>query len=132
MNRKNITQTIVVVALSLTVFLTSAFGAEPQPPSKSQATQLLTLMGYKDIQVGAIIASGSSSTVIGIGRDQSGQVVSISEQLFYDADIGWFRYEFDNAINPLARPTKLRMWTLSGYKEVLPKQEEKTDKAQSP
>ncbi len=97
MNRKNIAYTIVITAFAVTTFLTPLNAAEPKPLSKSQAVQLLTLMGYQDVEVGAIVhgyapiftaraGTQNEATVLGIGRID-GKVTKLECQLFYDADI---------------------------------------------
>ena len=70
-----------------------------------------------------MIGCQNVARVLGMGR-RDGVVRGLDQLFLYDADIGWFDYEYDNKISP----TKLRMWTLSGYKECHPKQPEGADK----
>jgi len=127
MNQNQILKTIAIAAFALTNFLLPGSAAEAKPLSKSQAAQLLVSMGYEDAEVGAIVqgfapmtGSQNVATVLGIGRSK-GQIKKLEVQFFYDADVGWFGYEYDgNEIS--GKPvTKLRMWTPSGYSEVRPK-----------
>ena len=130
MKQKNIACVIVITVLALTTFLTPAYAGGPKPLSKSEAAQLLALMGNENVVIGAIIqpaataiGSGQSSvTVLAIGR-MNGKIKKIAQTFFYDADIGWFDYEYDGGNDAFGRrpTTKLRMWTQSGYKEILPK-----------
>jgi len=57
------------------------------------------------------------------------QVVRQNHQQLRDARvIGWFYYEYDSSIGSKEPPTNLKMWTLSGYKELRPKPTEAQDK----
>lgn len=110
-----------LLALGAIAAFSAASAAEPKPLAKNQAVQLITSMGYQDVEVGAIVhgfAVGSDShsvaTAFGIGR-RNGLTEKLQVILFYDVDTGWFGYEYDTP------PTKLRTWTLAGYKEFRPK-----------
>ena len=72
--------------------------------------------------------------MIGIGR-KDGNVEKIKTPFYYDADIGWFYYEYDLNEKQEAlggHPTKLRLWSISGYKEIQPKQPSDANKGKSP
>jgi len=87
-------------------------------------------MSYTNVEVAAIVqgmpTGPNSATVIAIGQSD-GVIKKIDMQFLYDADIGWFYYQYDG--DDLSVPTtKLKMWTLSGYKEIQPKQPNEADK----
>lgn len=135
-NHKGIECLIVIMAFVFGLFFIS-YAAEPKPFTKSQAAQLLSSMGYKDVEVGAIvlglgqqyqenlsgdrgmvdIGGGQNiARVLAIGREKDGKPQRIILTFYYDTEIGWFYHVYDDK--------KLRMWTLSGYKEFRPKQTE--------
>jgi hypothetical protein len=122
-------QTLSLVIVTATFFIFQCFGADFKPLTKAQAVQLLQIMGYKAVEIGAIVqqmgalaGAQNVATVIAIAT-RDGKTVKLEQGFFYDTEIGWFFHEFDDAgSSGLASPTKLRMWTLSGYKELRPKQ----------
>jgi hypothetical protein len=114
-------QIVTFTLATLVLVACDSYGAEVKPLSKPQAEKLLALLGYEEIEVGAVIqhqsilsGAPSVSMVIAIGRSQ-GEIKKIEQTFYYDTESGWFFYQFDNPSN------KLRMWTLDGYKELRPK-----------
>ncbi len=116
---------IIVVALTLGACGSRTQADDSHPLEKADAVKILQSMGYQNVAVGAIIqgAGGlvnnpSVATVIAIGiRD--GKVTKIEQTLTYDKEIGWFYHQFDG--NQFGGgETKIRLWTLAGYKEVMP------------
>jgi hypothetical protein len=78
-------------------------------------------MGYKEIAVGAVVqglvamsGTQNGATILAIAR-RNGEIQKVDLQVFYDADIGWFFPEYDTP------PTRLRIWSLSGFDELRPK-----------
>lgn len=107
--------------LTSLLFSADAKAAEPKPLTKSQAAQILQLMGYEDAEIGAIVqgmgmgfSSQNVATVFAIGRLR-GNTEKIETQFFYDAEMGWFNHQFAES------PARLRIWSLGGYKECWPK-----------
>jgi hypothetical protein len=128
-------QKTIIAILALTVFILSASGAPPPLLTKSQANQLLTLMGFKDVEVAAVVAgsseafvpSESAATVIAIGRrPEDGQVTKLVTTFQYDADIGWFKYQFNGGEMERRPITMIRLVSLSGIKTISPKQAEES------
>ena len=122
------------------MFSAPAIGDDVKPLDKQTATTILELMGNKQVTVGAIVVGASPSvrSVLAVGV-RNGKEVKIQDNFEYDADLGWFNFEFQvtNAkgqpINPDLPPppamfggggsgvshVKLRIWSVSGYKEVV-------------
>jgi hypothetical protein len=127
MNRKTITYLIWLAMCTVTISQGRLHAGDPKPFARSQAVQLLTSMGYKDVRVGAIVhgfapmtGSQNVATVVAIGH-RDGKLHKLERHFFYDDEIGWFSYEYDGSEMKGTPTTKLRMWTLSGYREVRPK-----------
>jgi hypothetical protein len=121
MKKRNLASSVLITAFVLTAILPALLAAEPKPLTKDQAAKLLASMGYEDIAVGAIVQGVAAMTstpngamVLAIAR-RNGEIQKVELQVFYDADTGWFYHEYDTP------PTRLRIWSLSGYDELRPK-----------
>ena len=115
---------IALVSATICILLpVIAFGAEL---SKSDATKLLIIMGYKNLAVAAVINGVGAMGIVAFSSPNVAMVIAygevigdrilegkkIRETFYYDKDIGWFYFEF-------AIPKKaVRLWTLKGYTEV--------------
>lgn len=92
---------------------------EQGPPvlTRSDAAKLLIHMDYSRVEIVAVVsgvhtkgvAAISCSTVIALAR-REGKDCEIVQSFFYDRELGWFYYEFENA--------RARIWTITGYREL--------------
>lgn len=111
---------IALVTATICVFFPIiAFGAEL---SKSDATTILTNMGYKNLNLVAVIngigamgmgAFSSPNTAMAIGyAEQGGKGTAFHETFFYDKDIGWFFFQTNDA------STTMKVWATKGFLDV--------------
>src|SRR5438128_2476719 len=116
---------VAIVALSFvlaSIVAAARLSAAPdvKPLDKAMAAKIITSAGYGDVVVvaviqGAAIGRGGSlavgengCTVLGIGRLE-GKVKEIQEIFFYDTDLGWFFYRYDEKTGD----ERFRVWTAS-------------------
>ncbi len=120
---------LAVVLVFATICILSPIIASGAELSKPDATKLLTLMGFNNLAVAAVIngvgamelgASGGMpgafsspnlATVIAYG-ELNGQGKEIRMTFYYDKDISWFYFEV------AGQKKAVKLWTLKGYTEV--------------
>lgn len=134
--RRSYIPSIAVVVVGLFVLpLTTpqAVGEEIKRPDRETAGKILSRM-YKSHVIGAIVGTlePGAYKVVGVavrGTKEDKMEVTLE----YDADLGWIHYEFamENARGQAANSNfppvggnvvahvKLRIWSASGYKEIL-------------
>jgi hypothetical protein len=116
------------ILLGLSLFFLTSFGYASEL-SKSEATKLLTFMGYTNVVVAAVVngvgmggefaapvGSPNCAFVIGYG-EQHGERFAIRQTFLFDKEIGWFTSSPGLTAN---KKLVIKLWTVQGYRELGP------------
>lgn len=119
--------TVVVVAVILTAFAalpTQAAARDAKRLDKATAARIISSMGYQNVTIGAVLegvgemgmgGSENTAVVLAVGI-RNGQSQKIQQSYYYDADLGWFFFEYQD----IAEGKHLVVWTASGVKSIRP------------